>query len=45
MFKKAKILINAEDAPKDSDVFEKAIKESPDATISPVKEGRITRLN
>lgn len=45
MFKDAKILLKAEDAPKDSDVFEKAIKESPDATISPMKEGRITRLN
>lgn len=45
MFKEAKILINADDAPKDSEVFEKAIKESPDATISPRKEGRITRLN
>lgn len=45
MFKDAKILILADTAPKDSDVFEKAIKESPNSTISPRVEGRITRLN
>ncbi len=45
MFKDAKVLIAADQAPKDSDVFEKAIKESPNSTISPRVEGRITRLN
>jgi 5'-nucleotidase len=45
MFKDAKILIAAETAPKDSDAFEKAIKGSPNSTISPTVEGRITRLN
>ena len=44
MFKDAKILINATDAPKDSDVFEKAIKDSPNQTISPKLEGRIVRI-
>ncbi|MDI1243500.1 MAG: bifunctional UDP-sugar hydrolase/5'-nucleotidase [bacterium] len=45
MFKDAKILIAADAAPKDSEVFEKAIKESPNATIAPKVEGRIVRLN
>jgi 5'-nucleotidase len=45
MFKDAKILIATDGAPKDSEVFEKAIKESPNSTISPRVEGRITRLN
>lgn len=45
MFKDAKILIAADDAPKDSEVFEKAIKESPNSTISPKVEDRIARLN
>lgn len=45
MFKDAKLLIAADKAPKDSEVFEKAIKESPNATISPRVEGRIRRLN
>ncbi|MBK9153400.1 MAG: 5'-nucleotidase C-terminal domain-containing protein [Chloracidobacterium sp.] len=45
MFKDAKVLLPADQAPKDSDVFEKAIKDSPNATISPRVEGRITRLN
>jgi 5'-nucleotidase len=45
MFKDAKVLINPDDAPKDSEVFEKAIKDSPNATISPRVEGRITRVN
>lgn len=45
MFKGAKILIAADKAPKDSDVFEKAIRESPNSTIAPRVEGRITRLN
>lgn len=45
MLSKAKVLIDAEKAPKDSDVFEQAIKNSPNATISPKVEGRIIRLN
>lgn len=45
MFKDAKILIAADQAPKDSEVFEKAIKDAPNSTISPRVEGRITRLN
>lgn len=45
MFKDTKVLIAADQAPKDSEVFEKAIKESPNSTISPRVEGRITRLN
>jgi 5'-nucleotidase len=45
MFKDAKILVSAEEAPKDSEVFEKAIKDSPNSTIAPKVEGRIVRLN
>ncbi len=45
MFKDAKVLISADEARKDSEVFEDAIKSSPKATISPVLEGRIKRLN
>ncbi len=45
MFKDAKVLLPPDKAPKDSDVFEKAIKDSPNATISPRVEGRIVRLN
>lgn len=44
MFKDTKILISADKAQKDSDVFEKAIKDSPNSTISPKVEGRITRI-
>jgi 5'-nucleotidase len=45
MLKDAKILIAADAAPKDSEVFEKAIKESPNSTIAPKVEGRIVRVN
>lgn len=45
MFKDAKVLIAADKAPKDSDVFEKAIRSAPNSTISPRKEGRIMRVN
>ena len=45
MFKDGKILLAADKAPKDSEVFEKAIRTSPNATIAPKVEGRITRLN
>ncbi len=44
MFKDAKVLIPADKAPKDSDVFEQAIKSAPNATISPNLEGRIVRV-
>jgi 5'-nucleotidase len=45
MFKDAKVLLAADKAPKDSEVFEKAIRNAPNATIAPNLEGRITRLN
>ena len=45
MFKDAKILLAADKAPKDSEVFEKAIRNAPNATIAPRLEGRITRIN
>lgn len=45
MFKDAKVLLAADQAPKDSEVFEKAIKNSPNSTISPKVEGRIRRVN
>ena len=45
MFKDAKILLSNEKAPKDSEVFENAIRNAPNATIAPKLEGRITRLN
>ena len=44
MFKDAKILINAAEAQKDSDVFEKAIRDAPNQTIAPRVEGRIVRI-
>ena len=45
MFSQAKVLLPADKAPKDSEVFEEAIKESPMATIAPKLEGRIIRVN
>ena len=45
MFKGQKLLVAADEAQKDSDVFEKAIKESPDQTIAPKLEGRIVKIN
>lgn len=45
MLKEGKVLTDANTAPKDSDVFEAAIKSSPNATISPVLDGRIKRIN
>ena len=45
MFKGAKVLINADQARKDSEVFEEAIKNSPNATIAPKAEGRIVKIN
>lgn len=44
MFKEAKVLTNAANAQKDSDVFEKAIKDAPNQTIAPRVEGRIVRI-
>jgi 5'-nucleotidase/UDP-sugar diphosphatase len=45
MFKNAKVLIKAENAPKDSEVFEQAIKNAPNKTIAPKVENRIVRIN
>ena len=45
MFKSGKVLIPAETAPKDSELLEKAIKESPNSTITPRVEGRVIRIN
>jgi 5'-nucleotidase len=44
MFKDAKILINATEAQKDSEVFERSIRQSPNSTISPKVEGRINKI-
>lgn len=44
MFKEGKILITAEQAQKDSDVFEKAIRNSPNSSINPKIEGRIVKV-
>ncbi len=45
MFKEGKVLTNAAAAPKDSDVFEAAIKTAPNSTIGPKLDGRIKRIN
>jgi 5'-nucleotidase len=45
MFKEGKVLTDPATAPKDSDVFEAAIRKAPAATIAPTVEGRIKRLN
>lgn len=44
MLKNGKLLTTADNAPKDSEVFEAAIKNAPDQTIAPTLEGRITKL-
>lgn len=44
MLKEGKVLISADKAQKDSDVFEAAVKASPNATIAPKVEGRIVRI-
>ena len=44
MFKNGKVLNDPATAPKDSEFLEKAIRESPNATISPKTEGRIVRI-
>ncbi len=43
MFKDAKLLIKPESAPKDSDVFEKAILSAPNKTIAPKIENRVVK--
>jgi 5'-nucleotidase len=45
MFADGKVLTKAEDAEKDSDLFEKMIREAPDKTIAPKVEGRIIKIN
>ncbi len=45
MFKNQKILLDAANAQKDSEAFEKAIKDSPNQTIAPKLEARIVRIN
>lgn len=45
MFAKGKVLIDAANAKKDSDVFEEAIKGAPGGAIAPKVEGRIVRVN
>jgi hypothetical protein len=45
MFKNAKVLIKAENAPKDSEVFEEAIRNAANRTIAPKVENRIVRIN
>jgi len=45
MFKDAKILLKADVAPKDSEVFEAAIRNAPNKTIAPKLEGRIVKIN
>ena len=44
MFKKAKIITDVKTAPKDADILQKAITDSPNKTISPKIEGRIVRI-
>ena len=45
MLKDAKVLIAADKAQKDSEVFEQAIKSAANSTIAPKVEGRIIRIN
>lgn len=44
MFGNAKVLIKSEDAPKDSEVFERAIVNSPNKTIAPKLENRVVKI-
>jgi len=44
MFKNAKVLIKADTAPKDSEVFERAILDAPNKTIEPKLENRVVKL-
>lgn len=45
MFKEGKVRNDPATAPKDSEVFEQAIRNAPNATISPVVDGRNRRIN
>lgn len=45
MFKEGKLLTDAATAPKDSEMFEAAIKSAPNATIAPITDGRIKKIN
>ena len=45
MFKNAKLLTEAATAPKDSEMFEEAIKNAPNKTISPKLENRIVKID
>jgi 5'-nucleotidase len=45
MFKDAKVLIKADTAPKDSELFENAIRNAPNKTIAPKVEGRIIKID
>jgi 5'-nucleotidase len=45
MLKDAKPLTTAASAPKDSEMFEAAIRSAPNATIAPVTDGRIKRID
>jgi 5'-nucleotidase len=45
MYKDARVLTAAAGAPKDSEMFEQAIRNAPDSTIAPVVEGRIRRID
>jgi 5'-nucleotidase len=45
MFKNGRVLTPAATAPKDSEVFEAAIRSAPNSTIAPVVDGRIKRIN
>ena len=45
MFKEGKLLSDAASAPKDSDMFEAAIKNAPNSTIAPRTDGRIKKIN
>jgi 5'-nucleotidase len=44
MFKNAKLLTDATKAPKDSEMFEEAIKKAPNQTIAPKTEDRIVKI-
>ncbi len=44
MFKDAPLLIKPEDAKKDAEILEEAIKKSPESMISPKVEGRIVKI-
>jgi 5'-nucleotidase len=45
MFKNAKLLTDAATAPKDSEMFEEAIKNAPNKTIAPKLENRIVKIS